>query len=283
MIRAFRATVLIAALVQVGAPHRSRPSTNSESMIRQSTYIFEGQVEKLHASNLKILSATDRTALVRVQRILLAPPSMGNFTGQVITVELTEPDGLKAGERAVFFTNGWLYGENLAVKEAGHMSTERIESLTKTIDEVQGKISDEKIQERIRLAAAVIVGKVAATRPLKKEGKMGSVSEHDPDWQVAEIEVESSMKATPSKSTVAVIYPNSTDVMWYAAPRFQRGQEGIWILQEAKAGQEAEDVIRELGGPAYLALDPLDFRPKSETARIRRLIAKGTKSKKPLS
>jgi hypothetical protein len=274
MIRAFHATFLIAALVQ-GGTHGPPGGASStvEGLIRQSTYIFKGQVEKLHASNLKILPATDRTALVRVQQGLYAPRSMGDFTGQVITIELAEPGGLKAGERAIFFTNGWLYGESLAVKEVGHSSAESKEVSAKAIEEVQRRIEDEKIQTRIRLAAAVIVGKVATTKPFKGQGKMGPPSEHDPDWQVAEIELESILKGTPPKTRVAVLYPNSKDVMWFSAPRFQQGQQGVWILQAAKDEEEAEKVIPDLGGPAYVALDPLDFRPTSEAARIRRLIA----------
>jgi hypothetical protein len=270
MMRSFFSVVLVAALAQSGQlAAASRPE---ESLIRRSTYIFEGQVEKPHASNLKILPATESTALVRVERVLLAPQSMGNFTGQLITVELAMPNSLQAGARVVFFTNGWLYGESLAVKEVGHTSTKSEEASAGAIEQARTEIEDEKVQERIQLATAVIVGKVAITRPLKKEAKVGPVSEHDPDWQVAEIEVESVLKGTPSKSKVAVLYPKSRDVMWFAAPRFQQGQEGIWLLQVA------EDMTRELGGPAYTALDPLDVRPKSENVRIRRLVTKVAKS-----
>jgi hypothetical protein len=268
---------LIAILVQSAQPAcASRPE---ESLIRRSTYIFEGQVEKAHASNLKILPATESTALVRVERVLLAPSSMSNFTGQLITVELATPDSLRPGERVAFFTNAWLYGESLAVKEVGHTSTNSKDASARTIEQARAGIEEEKVQARIQLATAVIVGRVAITRPLKKEGKVGPVSEHDPDWQIAEIEVESVLKGTPTKSKVAVLYPKSMDVMWFATPRFQQGQEGTWFLQQLRAGEGEEDMTRELGGSAYVALDPLDFRPKSENARIRRLVSKVAKSK----
>ena len=55
--------------------------------------------------------------------------------------------------------------------------------------------------------------------------------------------------------------------MWVSAPKFHVGQEGIWILQ----AQKMERTTPELGSVAYTALDPEDFRPKSEMVRIRRL------------
>ena len=261
---------IILVLVQSGTlVHSGDSSRTVESLSSQSTYIFMGQVEKPDASNLTILPATDRTALVRVQKVLRAPRGMSDLTGQLITVGLVEPDSLKTGERAVFFTNGWFYGENLAVNEVGHTSPETKEASTKAIQEIEVRTEDEKVQARIRLAAAVIVGKVTTTRSLKTDRKVPSGSEHDPDWHVAEIQVESTLKGSSFEGRVAVLFPRSTDVMWFRAPKFSQGQEGIWILQAA----EPEEKIPQLGGPAYIALNPLDFHPMSDSVLMRRLVA----------
>jgi hypothetical protein len=239
-----------------------------EQLIRQSHFIFRGKVEKLQASNLKILPATERTAVVRVQQELYAPKTLNDFTGQLITVQLVESGVLKYRQEAIFFTNGWLYGESIAVTEVAHLPPEvSPEELRKQIADVHGKMENEKLQARISRAALIVVGKVKASRPLDRERKTALGSEHDPDWWQAEIEVESVEKGQLPGREVVVLFPKSVDEMWADSPKFKEGEEGVWILQ-VNQQERGFPVMRV---PGLTALDPLDFQLKSELDRIRRL------------
>src|SRR5712672_502853 len=93
-------------------------STDTEGFIRESTVIFKGRIEKERASNLKILPASDQTVLVRIEEVPYAAKTMTDLKNEQVTVQLKEPNSLKAGDRATFFTMGWLYGENVALREA---------------------------------------------------------------------------------------------------------------------------------------------------------------------
>jgi len=253
-------------------PASSRPQNpiEMEELIRRSSFIFRAEVEKLAASNLKMLPATNRTVLVRVLEVLDAPVPPLTLTEQVITVHLVKAGTVELKEQAIFFANGWLYGENTAVTEVTHFPA-RAQSaeLRKQIADVRAKVEDEKLQARIARATLVVVGTVADTRPLEKNGKALPITEHDADWHVAYVKVEAFLKGERSESPVAVVFPASTDVMWRRSPKFRLGQEGIWILEEDKTRR----MFPELGMPAFAALDPLDFRSKAEIDRIRHLVA----------
>ena len=79
-----------------------------------------------------------------------------------------------------------------------------------------------------------------------------------------------------------MLFPASTDVMWYNAPKFKPGQQGHFILHKTKI--DAPPSIRRAGkksaaarkatkpSETYVALDPLDFQPYSEQEGIKTII-----------
>jgi hypothetical protein len=77
--------------------------------------VFRGTVQRVAAANLDLVQADASTVVVRVDEVLKAPSSVGDFTGREITVKLLKGGAAIAGEQAVFFTNGWLYGAELIV------------------------------------------------------------------------------------------------------------------------------------------------------------------------
>jgi hypothetical protein len=79
-----------------------------------ASFVFRGSVEAPGDSNVGV-PIEGRTAIVRVDEVLHAPAAFGDQQGQSITVVLSDPAPLSTGDRAVFFTNGWLYGETIAV------------------------------------------------------------------------------------------------------------------------------------------------------------------------
>ena len=52
------------------------------------------------------------------------------------------------------------------------------------------------------------------------------VSEHDPRWWEATIEVEAFLKGRAREKTVTMLFPSSRDVMWYASPKPQPSSRG---------------------------------------------------------
>jgi len=65
-----------------------------------------------------------------------------------------------------------------------------------------------------------------------------------------------------------VLFPASIDVMWADAPKFQAGQEGVWLLRTERVPAAATELFPSV----YTALDPKDFQPRDRVERVQRLL-----------
>jgi len=226
-----------------------------DQLLRDSAFVFVGTVERLSAATLSVAPVSGRTAIVRVEEILRAPDSLLDHAGREITVELKDAR-IKPRQSAIFFTNGWLYGESLAVVEVGRQPISRANEerlITQTTDAIAALPRDE-LRRRIDAADLVVVGRVSALRAAQAPSALPG-GEHDPRWWEAVVDVEAVEKGTAELTTVSVFFPTSLDVAWFHVPKPQPGQEGIWILS-------SQPVAELEGREVYTALHPLDVQPK---------------------
>lgn len=240
---------------------------NIEGWLQHAQWVIQGTVEKTGAATLKSLRASDRTSVVRVDDILHGPTQFNDQRGRRITLYSQRPQGLKAGQRAVFFTRSWLYGETLAVVEVGRQVGEA-GKMKDQIAAANERIADQRLADRISRAQRVIVGKVTKTQPARRTDRRKVETEHDPDWWEAEIAVQSVEKGTSREKTLTILFANSNDEMWIDSPKPKPGQEAIWILQRDQK-EKGWPVLRM---PGLTALDPLDVQPLQQLDRVRRLI-----------
>jgi hypothetical protein len=239
-----------------------QPAETLDQLTRASHIIFVGRVVKAGASNVELAAASEATAVVRVEELLDAPANVAGIKGQDVTVQLLRAGGMKAEQRAVFFTNGVLFGQHLAVKEAGQLPVPADRAALKTqIAAVRTKIADEALQARIANATVVIVGKVLSVKDMPEAGPKGT--EHEGDWAVAAVQIEAIEKGKFDGRTVQVYFPQSRDERWLLSPKFKVGEQGIWLLHHEP----------NLGLPesALSALRALDFHSLTEREKIRRL------------
>jgi hypothetical protein len=108
----------------------------------------------------------------------------------------------------------------------------------------------------------------------------GPISEHDPEWREAVVEVEEVEKGTCGPKYVVVRFASSDDVQWCHAPKFQVGQEGVFVLhnkhiQPAPAARAALG-IHEPGEceEVYDALHAADYQPFQQLPIVQALLAK---------
>jgi hypothetical protein len=232
-------------------------------IIRNARIIFVGSVEKPGASNVSLVPASSRTALVRVREVLDAPATMGELRGQVVTILLVKEGSVQAGQTAIFFTNGWMYGENNAVREVAEAPDRDRETLRAAIAGERQNVRDEELASHLKSAVLVIAGQVVSVRPAA-EAERGPRSEHDPEWWQAEIGVASVMKGRATGKTVTVFFPNSLDERWLLVPKLKEGQRAIFLLQPYRGN--------DLPAGALVILHPLDVQPEPQIDRIRRLL-----------
>jgi len=236
-----------------------------DDLVENSKIIFVGKVERLAATTMATHPNSSSTVVVTVTRPLQAPRAIGDLTGQRVTVELGGGPGVRVGQQAIFFTNGVVYGDTIVVQETGRLMvppdpSARQTQLTSIAASIRA-IPDRQIRRRLQSSAVVVTGKIVSVKPADRI--RGPISEHDPDWRQAVLEVESSESGLPMKQLI-LFFPASRDVRWRQVPKFSVGQEGVFILQRHQ--------IKELKTPGYVALDPLDYHAKPRRDHIRALI-----------
>jgi hypothetical protein len=69
----------------------------TEPSKESAIFVFEGTVKKTKAANLKAISDTKRTAVVKVGTIRRAPASLLAFVGCDVTIQLAVGERVKAG------------------------------------------------------------------------------------------------------------------------------------------------------------------------------------------
>jgi hypothetical protein len=272
--------------------------SSDTTLARQAAFIFIGKVQKLKAANVRAVENKSRTVIVQVEEVEKAPSGMIGYAGREITVKLAPGENVKPGERARFYTNGWLFGETIAVESLGHTSPTPRAIAAHTSAPVENS-AVENIENRVASADAVVQGRVVSVR-LPQAGRTTKrsaaasareprrpITEHDPEWREALVEVAGVQKGAVRKTQIVVRFPVSKDVRWYKAPKFQPGQEGLFILQRAASPKtrgrtRAASTAAPVEGAvnAFTALHPEDFQPMERHQEIRSLVKSAPRSRK---
>jgi hypothetical protein len=268
---------------------------------QKATFIFKGTVKQVRAATLRHIAVDERTLIVTVDHVIEAPPALAGFSGHEITVQTGSGARPRAGDELIFHTNGWIFGESVAVQSIRQEPVNKTHTalVSRGGDPVDHKRARDR-RERFDLANLVVSGTVTAVRlpPEMVAGKRrtarvgaplepaaaGPVSEHDPHWREAVIAVDDVHKGRDAKRDIVIRFPASTDVRWYRAPKFQAGQKGFFMLHDTLVTTRARRAgggKRALapGAPegeaterVYTALSPMDFQPYHDPAGIRAIL-----------
>ena len=274
-----RSPMLLAfALALSGSPAVAQMSR--ASLVKQSDIIFVGTVTKVGAVAVPELPASARTVVVRVDQVLEKPAAVALTTGDSVTVQTVRPGSLKAGAQATFYTTGWIFGRGVAVREVGHelghspvVAADQQEAVARA----RLELNDADLKAHIQKAAMVVAGRVEQVRPAEltaAPARPKRITEHDPAWQEAIIQVQDAIKGAQAGEKVVVRFPGSSDVAWVGTPKFAVGQEGTFLLHKDSTTGSPLSVIAGRSVPAYTALHRLDVLPKQDAQRIRALIKK---------
>jgi hypothetical protein len=257
--RALTSLLLLAAGPILGLSGQAWAQPELSELLRDANVVVEATVTRVRGANVSAVPTSENTIVVKVGRVYEAPRSVGRLTGTEITVFLDDPGAVRVGDTMVLFARTWLAGDHIAVHEVGRLAGAGTADMARRIAAARQRAGDDTLRDRLREAELVVQGRVMAVRPLPPDPTRG-VSEHDPFWHEAVIQVSAALKGDRSLREVVVLFPTSRDIAWVNAPRFRAGQEGVWILR------------RDPDVKAYTALDPRDFQASSETPRVRRLL-----------
>lgn len=263
----FRSTAVALLLALLGARAASAADAGLEPAIRNSHFLFAGTFERIGASNLSLVPASDATAIVRVREVIDQPATFGEMRDARVTVRLADPPGALEGGQAIFFTTSLMFGEHLAVEEKLRLVSRTPEAEAADVEQVRWEVArvraleaDEDLAARLAQAAVVVFGRIGGVRP-ETEGREEDFGEHAAAWAKATIEVETTLKGRAEET---VYFAQDTDFFWRNSPKLAPGQEGIFLLQPY-AG-------RDLPADSYIVLNALDVQPRTELERVRGLL-----------
>jgi hypothetical protein len=114
----------------------------------------------------------------------------------------------------------------------------------------------------------IVVGKVVAVDRASFGGPP-RISEHDPDWRVATVEVSQTLKGDRNKR-VLLVFPMSQDVAWRHNPKLSVGQTAIFILTDF----ESKHPLEVQPGTYYSIADSAQVHPKKALKKIKQMLAK---------
>lgn len=243
-------------------------SSSIEKLSQKADFVFDGTVKEV----------TGKTASVTIDAVHNGTEVLRGFEGQDIAVKLSGSLKLKAGQNATFFTNPTVFGDTLEVQSLGEVPSEggglHLAGMTSGADPVQSK-KDGDTNARFDDSDLVVSGRVISVSlpPEDQEDSgAGQLSEHDPLWRDATIQIDAVHKGTHSGKTIIVRFPSSEDIKWNASPKLHVGQEGYFMLHKDEIKSR-----RVIGGAtqstaAYTALSPLDFQTSDQEGGIKKFI-----------
>ncbi len=262
-----------------------RATSSRKKSVPDATFVFKGTIKKPKASNVSQAPAGERTAVVTVDEAIEAPPNLAAYTGQDITVELSSKRKVTTGEKLIFHATPWLYAENLAVRS---LEEEVDSGAARRGANAVRQPAEREFRKHFDTADLVISGKVVAVRLPQKSASSTRkaaaqaqtttrVSEHDPKWREAIIEVDQVHKGKSARRQVIVRFPSSTDVAWRRAPKFQAGQQGYFMLHKTARSAGSTSKKKQAGSKvaatdSYTISHAQDFQPYTAEA-MKSLIA----------
>ena len=253
------------------------------AITRQSSIVFSGTVSQLEATSFADVPKSAQTIVVRVDSVLKKPSAVSLKRGDNVTVEVKDPSAFQEGTHATFYTDGWIFGSGVAVKEVAHKigppggeGTKVAGTGEKAFGQPQEQ-SDQELLDRLNSADYVVIGRVTQVHrwTVPKSATPYRITEHDPDWHEAVVEIKSVLKGGKIKGNRMVVrFPGGNDVAWARSPKFEKNQRGIFCLNR---DQTSGVPTAKVGGQqvnAYTCLGHGDVLPISEEARVRSLLKK---------
>jgi hypothetical protein len=235
-------SILWVSLLAPAAAPLPQGTGNQAAVVEPSSIIFSGTVSQLGATSFADVPKSAQTIVVRVDSVLKKPSAVSLKKGDNVTVEVKDPGAFQPGAQATFYTDGWIFGSGIAVKELRHVMGAgggkpggTVAAEEKSLRQIQQQTSDQELKQRLASADFVVIARVTDiskwTAP-KLASVPYHVTEHDPDWHDAVIQIESMLKGPKLKKKKLVVrFPQCNDVAWVHAPKFEKQQEGIFFLK----------------------------------------------------
>jgi hypothetical protein len=258
--------IILFMTVQCKSP-RTYPG-ELDKLVPGATLIFKGKVLILHTNTTDEVDVSN-AGVVEVTEVIDAPESLKDINGQQITMRFADIRKLSAGEERLFFTNPYRFGESISVKEIGSViKTDELFTSKDIKDYIrQARITQENILLKVKLSQSTLVLYGHVVKVAEPEGNTFNGSEHDPVWKIAEILVDQAIKGKTETKTIRILFASSNDVMYVRSPKFNIGDEGVFIVEQA------DKFLSKMLRNDKMLIDPANFlKGKEQAERVKSLL-----------
>jgi hypothetical protein len=280
------------------------PPPTHEQLAQQARFIFHGTVQSTRANELP--DAPSNAVTVRVDEVLQGPEKLTTYAGHDVVVIPSKGERFRVDQRAIFYTNALAFGETLTLESLGHQALPAGAVGVRSATHPASTLRKRDVQQRLATADMVVVGRVTAVQlpPSELTPRAGArsaatpsdrqrrtITEHDPQWRDAVIDVERVAKGGGPRKQVVVRFPASDDVRWFRAPKFSAGDQGVFILHKttaekagptagARAGARRAGTRAAVPAQVFTALHPEDVQPPEMQEEIGTLVQKPSASER---
>jgi hypothetical protein len=234
-------------------------------LVEEAGFIFRGKVIRHGTTDAQLMaSAAGKTVTVEIEEILHSTAVLRGLKGKEVTVVTEHAAAMEDGSALILFTNCVSLGDYVVVRELGDLNASR--EAEREVMQAVKTANEQPLRRRVESADLIVTGKVLDSRSAGATSLLKS--EHDPDLWIARVEVRAVLKGKEVKGEIEVLFPNSTDIVWYKVPKLREGMTGIFLLQHLKAKEAPKEVAR----PIYQITDPLDFLPDERLQDVQRAL-----------
>lgn len=227
----------------------------------EAPFVFDGEVVELGGSTAPEFTGAGRTAVARITRVVSATPVLVHTVGMLVTIELASRERVQAGKIYEFSTQPRLFADSIVVTSVGHADVGTTARLDVPVDPVELR-ARRGVRAHVADADLIVTGRVTAVR-LVPRLEQEPVSEHDPRYREAVIEVSEVEKGKLPAGELVALFAASNDPAWRRAPKLEVGQEGVFLLHAISRQEASGSVAR------FACLHEADVQPMSRLNEIR--------------
>lgn len=233
------------------------------NLVERAGFVFRGKVARQGTSDSRLMRATEgKAATVEVEEVLRSTDALRGLAGKEVIVMTEHP--VEEKKALLFFANVLELGAHVLLREVGRheASREAVRDLAQAIKVVE----ERPLQRRVADADLIVTGRVTSSRRAETPSVLRS--EHDAEWWIARVAVQTAVKGTKPKGELEVLFANSTDIAWYRSPKLHEGASGVFILRRVSQKEAVPEEARGI----YEATDPLDLLPSDRLQEVHRAL-----------
>ncbi len=229
--------------------------TQIEKTLAKAPLVFIGTITKIGSANLAVIEPDNRTALVKVERVVNAPSAFQGITNTTVTIKLPDGTKNKMGDTKLFYTKKWMYGENLALEVVVAETIDK--DYRQIIHEFRNAKSNMERKEKLsRLQGADLV---VEGRVIKMEdselNKQFPISFRSPLWISVSIQITATLKSKYEGKVVIALINKGGETEEATPLEINIGKTGVWLLRKQKVEGFNKKTLREY----YIIDEPDDF------------------------